>query len=56
MYVLKYAGVHNHLEINIFTEIDLNSLKTECVHLDKLLISASDIKFDDLLGEGKNLL
>ena len=49
---MYYVGVHNPLEISIYTEIDLSSLKIECKHLDKLLVSASDIKFDDLLGEG----
>ena len=49
---MYYVGIHNPFDISIYTEIDLNSLKTECVGLDKLLISASDIEFDDLLGEG----
>ena len=54
---MYYVGAHNPLEISIYTEIDLNSLKIECKHLDKILVSASDIKVDDLLGEGiQNLL
>ena len=49
MYVL---GIHNPHEVSIYTEIDLNSLRKECVQLDKLLISASDVEFNDMLGEG----
>ena len=54
MYV-QFCIILETYEINFYTKIDLNSLKTECVHLDKLLISASDIKFDDLLGEGNQM-
>lgn len=45
------------IDISIYTQIDIRSLRRECVHLDELLISTNDIKFDDLLGEGiQNLL
>ena len=32
--------------------IDLNSLRRKCDNLDDLLISESDIKFNEMLGEG----
>ena len=32
--------------------IDLSSLKKECGNLDDLLISGSDIEFNEMLGEG----
>ena len=43
---------HNSLNIHIYAEIDMNSLKREYGDLDKLLVSASDVKIYDLLGEG----
>ena len=50
MYIL--LGIHNPLEVDIYTDIDMNAIKKECRDLDKLLMSASDVEFDDLLGEG----
>ena len=38
--------------MSIYAKIDLTSLRRECVNLDELLISASDVQVDDLLGEG----
>ena len=38
--------------MNIYTKIDLSSLRRECANLDELLISASDVQINDLLGEG----
>ena len=38
--------------MDIYTNFDLNNLRRECVHLDELLISTSDVEFNDLLGEG----
>ena len=44
---------HNKLEIhNPYTLIDMSSLRRECENLDELLISACDIEFDEVLGEG----
>ena len=38
--------------MSIYTKIDLTSLRRECVNLDELLISTSDVQINDLLGEG----
>ena len=37
---------------NIYTHISLTTLRRECGNLDELLISAKDIEFNELLGEG----
>ena len=37
---------------NIYTHISLTNLRRECGDLDELLISAKDIEFNELLGEG----
>ena len=50
MYAL---GIHNSLiDMYIYTKIDLTSLRRECANLDELLISASNVQINDLLGEG----
>ena len=38
--------------MSIYTKIDLTSLRRECVNLDELLLSTSDVQINDLLGEG----
>ena len=44
---------HNKFEIhNPYSFIDISSLRRECGNLDELLISACDIEFDEILGEG----
>ena len=50
--------IHNPLpDMNIYTEIDIDKLRRQCVCLDELLISTSDVTFNDLIGEGiKNML
>ena len=40
------------MDIHIHTKIDLDTIRRECGDLDKLLISASDVKFNHLLGKG----
>ena len=51
-------GIHNPLpDMDIYTEIDIDKLRRQCICLDELLISTSDVKFNNLIGEGiKNML
>ena len=36
----------------IYAEIDMNSIKRDFAELDNLLVSANDVEFNDMLGEG----
>ena len=38
--------------MHIYAEIDMNSVRRDFGGLDNLLISANDVEFNDLLGEG----
>ena len=45
--------MHNALDVNkIYTIINSNALRRECGNLDELLISARNVEFIEVLGEG----
>ena len=47
-----YLGNDNTQLDSIYTHIDLSTLRRECGDLDELLISAKNIEFKEVLGEG----
>ena len=50
--ILRITDIHNPLVMTIYTNTNLNSLRNECEDLDDLIISANDIEFIAILGEG----
>jgi len=47
-----YLGNDNTQLDSIYAHIDLSTLRRECGDLDELLISAKNIEFKEVLGEG----
>ena len=48
--------IYNPVEVDIYTDIDMNAIRKECKDLDKLLMSASDVELDNFLGEGIRII
>ena len=52
IHLILYSGNDTIHVSDIYTHINLTTLRRECGDLDELLISAKDIEFNEILGEG----